>query len=121
MALLLQRKKIFQLINNSIKSRYQPNTSEDVDFSVRVLKEGYVTMVFNKYSFRTPSSGSIKGGCNSSIDYKKRGNIDGRKLRNLKLCETYPQWFVEYTKKGQSEIKASKIWKSFKQIPLMKK
>jgi hypothetical protein len=111
----------FQLINNSIKSRYQPNTSEDVDFSVRILKEGYVTMVFNKYSFRTPSSGSIKGGCNSSVDYKKRGNIDGRKLRNLKLCETYPQWFIEYTKKGQSEIKASKIWKSFKQIPLMKK
>lgn len=111
----------FQLINNSIKSRYQPHTSEDVDFSVRILKEGYVTMVFNKYSFRTPASGSLKGGCNSSIDYKKIGNVDNRKLRNLKLCQTYPQWFVEYTKNGQSEVKPSKIWKSFAQRPMMKK
>jgi len=111
----------FQLINNLIKARYQPKTSEDVDFSVRILKEGFVTMVFNKYSFCTPSSGTLKGGCNSSVDYQKTGNIDGRKLRNLKLCQTYPQWFVEYTKKGQSEIKPSKIWKSFSQKPMIKK
>lgn len=107
----------FQLINNSIVSRYQPNTSEDIDFSIRILMEGYVTMVFNKYSFRTPSSGSIEGGCNSSIDYKN----NGRKKRNIQLCETYPKWFTEYTKNGQSEVKPSKIWRSFKQIPMMKK
>ena len=44
----------FQLINNNIKSRYQPNTSEDVDFSVRLLMEKYVTLVFNEYSFTKP-------------------------------------------------------------------
>lgn len=107
----------FQLINNSVNARYQPNTSEDIDFSVQVLMEGFVTMVFNKYSFRTPSSGSIKGGCNASVDYQN----NGRKKRNIQLCKTYPQWFTEYEKNGQSEIKPSKIWRSFKQMPMQKK
>jgi len=111
----------FQLINNKVKARYKPKTSEDIDFSLQILLEGYVTMVFNKYSFRTPSSGSIKGGCNSSVDYAIIGNVDGRKLRNLELCRVYPKWFVEYTKKEQSEIKPSKVWKSFTQKPKIKK
>jgi len=106
----------FQLINNNIKSRYQPNTSEDVDFSVRLLMEKYVTLVFNEYSFTKPKSGSTKGGCNSA-DYKN----NGRKKMNVTLCQTYPKWFTEYTKNGQSEIKPSKIWKTFKQKPMMKK
>tara|TARA_R110002096_G_scaffold378104_2_gene571965 strand:- start:773 stop:1576 length:804 start_codon:yes stop_codon:yes gene_type:complete len=110
----------FQLIRNSISAKYKPNTSEDIDFSITLLKEGYITLVFNKYTFRTPSSGSRKGGCNSSVDYKKTGTLDGRKKRNLKLCETYPQWFTEYTKKGQSELKPSRIWRSFKQKPILK-
>ena len=40
---------------------------------------------------------------------------------NVTLCQTYPKWFTEYTKNGQSEIKPSKIWKTFKQKPMMKK
>ena len=106
----------FQLINNNIKSRYQPNTSEDVDFSVRLLMEKYVTLVFNEYSFTKPKSGSTKGGCNSA-DYKN----NGRKKMNVTLCQTYPKWFTEYTKNWQSEIKPSKIWKTFKHKPMMKK
>jgi len=108
----------FQLLNNDIKARFQPDTSEDVDFSVRLLQEGYVTMIFNTFSFTTPKSGSIKGGCNSSVDYQTKNGIDGRKRRNLKLCQTYPKWFVEYEKNGQSEIKPSKIWKTFTQRPM---
>ena len=107
----------FQLLNNNVTARYQPKTSEDVDFSVRLLMENLVTMVFNKYSFTTPSSGTIKGGCNASVDYKN----NGRKIRNLKLVETYPKWFTEYEKNGQSEIKPSRIWKTFKQRPMMLK
>lgn len=106
----------FQLLNNNIQARYQPRTSEDVDFSVRILKENLVTMVFNKYSFSTPSSGSVEGGCNDSIDYIN----NGRKTRNLKLVETYPEWFTEYEKNGQSEIKPSRIWKTFQQRPIYK-
>ncbi len=106
----------FQLINNSIKARYQPNTSEDIDFSIRLLRENYVTLLFNKYSFTTPKSGSIKGGCNSA-DYKD----NGRKKMNIGLCKEYPEWFTEYTKNGQSEIKPSRIWKTFKQQPMMLK
>ena len=107
----------FHLINNEINARYKPNTSEDIDFSIQVLMEGYVTMVFNKYSFTTPQSGKIKGGCNASMDYMN----DGRRKRNIELCKTYPKWFVEYTKNGQSEIKPSKIWNTFKQKPMTKK
>ena len=108
----------FKLLNNNILSRFQPNTSEDVDFSVRLLKENYVTMVFNQFSFTTPKSGSVKGGCNASVDYIK----DGRKKRNLNLCKTYEGWFKEYThpKTGFSEIKPSRIWKAFKQKPILK-
>ena len=105
----------FQLINNEIKTRYQPRTSEDVDFSANLLKEGWVTMVFNKYSLKKPKSGSMKGGCNSSIDYMN----DGRKKMNMTLCNEHPEWFVEYEKNGQSEVKPSRIWKQFKQKPLM--
>lgn len=107
----------FHLINNDINARYKPNTSEDIDFSVQVLMEGYVTMIFNTYSFTTPQSGKIKGGCNSSMDYMN----DGRYKRNIELCKTYPKWFTEYTKNGQSEIKPSKIWKTFKQKPMTKR
>jgi hypothetical protein len=106
----------FQLINSNIKSRFQPRTAEDIDFSVRILREGWVTMCFNMYSFKKPKSGSMEGGCNS-IDYKN----DGRKKRFLTLANDYPQWFTEYEKNGKSEIKPSKIWLSFKQMPMQKK
>ena len=33
----------------------------------------------------------------------------------------YPEWFTEYTKNGQSEVKPSRIWKTFKQQPMMLK
>ena len=59
----------------------------------------------------------MKGGCNSSIDYMN----NGRKKMNLTLASEYPQWFVEYEKNGQSEIKPSRIWKTFTQKPLQKK
>ena len=59
----------------------------------------------------------MQGGCNASVDY----NNNGRKKRNIELVNKYPQWFNEYTKKGQSEIKPSKIWRTFKQVPMQKK
>jgi len=111
----------WQFINNAVDSRFQPHTSEDTDFSIQVLKENYVTMIFNTCTFRMPRSGSNKGGCSSSVNYKKKGNISGRKQMNLKIVETYPQWFTEHTKKGQSELKPSRIWRSFKQKPILKK
>ena len=47
--------------------------------------------------------------------------IMAEKKRNIELVNKYPQWFNEYTKKGQSEIKPSKIWRTFKQVPMQKK
>ena len=107
----------FQLINNNTFARYQPDISEDIDFSLQLLFQNYVTLIYNTYSFTTPQSGSMQGGCNASVDY----NNNGRKKRNIELVNKYPQWFNEYTKKGLSEIKPSKIWRTFKQVPMQKK
>ena len=104
------------LINNKTDCNFENHTSVDVDFSCQLLSKKFITLKFNIYTFLTPPSGTSPGGCNSSHDYLN----SGRKKRNEKLVQDWYPWFVEYEKKGQSEIKPSQIWNSFTHKPILK-
>lgn len=102
------------LLNTDVKARFIKGTAEDVDFSVQILKEGWCSLLFAKQLIDKPQSGSQKGGCNGK-DYSG----DGRKKRNIMLVKDHYPWFSEYThKSGESRVRPSRIWRSFKQRPL---
>ena len=106
------------LIKSGLKSTFKKGTAEDIDFSVQVLMEDnfyYTTLLFTKFLIKKPQMGSQKGG--NRIEYDN----GGRKKRNLQLAKDYPKWFFEYEKNNVSKIKPSRIWRSFKQVPLTKK
>lgn len=106
----------FQLISTQNDIWFKEHTSEDVDYSLQLLSKGLMTFVYNRITFRTPKSGSMKGGCNSSNDYMN----GGRKKMNLKLASDWSPHFTEYEKDGESRLKPSQIWKTFTHEPIIK-
>ena len=99
------------LIRTSVRARFKHGTAEDVDFSVRMLMEGWCTIQFWRHLIMKPQSGSQRGGCSIS-EYA----VSGREKRNKTLESDWPEWFEEYKDKhGKSRVKQSQIWKMFYQ------
>ena len=61
------------LINNSIKHRWRGTYNEDTDLSLRVLKDGYTTFLFNNFLCDKQGTLNIKGGNTDSIYNVKNG------------------------------------------------
>jgi hypothetical protein len=55
------------LIDNDVDIRWRGKYNEDVDLSIRVMKEGYVTMLFYAFLCGKLKTGSVKGGNTSEI------------------------------------------------------
>jgi len=103
-----------QLINNSIETRFKKGTAEDVDFSAQLLTDGWCSIIFRTFLINKPKIGTQKGG--NENEYKE----GGRESRNKQLQKDWPRWFKEYKKNGESRIRPSRIWSSFKQRPILK-
>jgi hypothetical protein len=73
------------LIQNDLPFRWRGRYNEDTDLSLRVLKDGYCTILFNAFLAGKVTTMRMNGG-NTDILYKD----DGRRLMAEALAELHP-------------------------------
>ena len=80
------------LINNSFPERWRGKFNEDVDLSIRVLKEGWTTMLFYNFFQGKMRTGTVKGGNTTEVyeDYKGKGDNDPAYNKSRMLKEMHP-------------------------------
>ena len=74
------------LINNSIQQRWRGRYNEDTDLSLRVLKDGLCTVLFNTFLCEKKTTMTMKGGNTESL-YEIR---NGRRKMAQSLVEQHP-------------------------------
>lgn len=84
------------LIKNDIPYRWRGKYNEDTDLSLRVLKDGWCTILFNTFLIHKQPSMKLKGGNTESL-YKLQ-NEDGRLLMAQSLQQQHPD-VVKITRK----------------------
>ena len=67
------------LINNSIKYRWRGKMNEDTDLSLRLLKDGYCTILFQTFLANKAATMTMDGG-NTDINYKEDGRLEMAKI-----------------------------------------
>ena len=73
------------LIDNSLKHRWRARYNEDTDLCIRVLKDGYCTILFNAFLQEKAATMTLKGG-NTDELYKD----DGRLKMAQSLVDQHP-------------------------------
>lgn len=76
------------LIKNDIPYRWRGRYNEDTDLSLRVLKDGWCTVLFNAFVADKATTMTMKGGNTESL--YKLNNEDGRLLMAKSLQEQHP-------------------------------
>lgn len=105
------------LVNNSIDLYWKKDTIEDTDYSLNILSRNYCTVLFNRLLMNKLATMTIKGG---NTDSEHAG--DGRMKRSLQLQSDWPQAKFQITNQyNRVKIKHSRIWQTFKQMPLKEK
>jgi hypothetical protein len=102
------------LIKNDIKYRWRGRYNEDTDLSIRVLKDGWVTMLFNAFLANKETTMRAKGG-NTDELYKG----DGRKKMAESLAEQHPDVATVTWKFGRWHHQVD--YRRFKSNKLIKK
>ncbi len=106
------------LIKNDIPYRWRGRYNEDTDLSLRALKDGWCTVLFNAFTCRKQVTMSSKGG-NTDELYKQNDEMDGRLLMAQSLQEQHPD-VVKITRKwGRWQHQVD--YRPFKYIRLIKK
>ena len=77
------------LIMNSIPFRWRGRYNEDTDLSLRALKDGWCTVLFNAFLAKKIATMRMSGG-NTEELYKLGGEVDGRLLMAQSLKEQHP-------------------------------
>jgi hypothetical protein len=77
------------LINNAIPYRWRGRYNEDTDLSLRVLKDGWCTVLFNAFLAEKMPTMTMKGG-NTDELYKQDGSFDGRLEMARSLRRQHP-------------------------------
>jgi hypothetical protein len=77
------------LINNHLPMRWRGKYNEDVDLSIRVLKEGYCTILFYAFLCGKLRTGTVKGGNTSEVYNGYEGDASFKKSQMLK--EMHPE------------------------------
>jgi len=85
------------LISNDIPYRWRGRYNEDTDLSIRVLKDGYCTILFNIFLCGKQTTMTMRGGNTESL-YKLNGQKDGRLLMAQSLQRQHPD-VVKITRK----------------------
>lgn len=99
------------LIDNALPFRWRGRYNEDTDLSLRVLKSGMVTALFNAFLIMKESTMTMKGG-NTDELYKD----DGRLLMAESLAEQHPDVVKVTTKWGRPQHEVD--YRSFKKNQL---
>jgi len=77
------------LIQNEIPYRWRGRYNEDTDLSLRVLKDGWCTVLFTAFLANKPATMTMKGGNTESL-YLLDGQNDGRLLMAQSLRDQHP-------------------------------
>ncbi len=102
------------LIDNALYMRWRGKYNEDTDLSIRVLKSGYCTILFNAFLAGKVNTMRMKGG-NTDELYKD----DGRRIMAESLREQHPD-VVKVTRKFE-RWQHHVDYKPFKKNKLVKK
>ena len=105
------------LIKNDIPYRWRGRYNEDTDLSLRVLKDGWCTILFNTFLCEKMNTMTMKGG--NTDELYKLDNADGRLLMAQSLQQHHPD-VVKITRKwGRWQHQVN--YKPFKNNRLIKK
>ena len=85
------------LIKNDLPYRWRGRYNEDTDLSLRVLKDGWCTVLFVAFLANKRATMTMKGG-NTEELYKLNGQADGRLLMAQSLQRQHPD-VVKITRK----------------------
>lgn len=85
------------LLDNSCKHRWRGRYNEDTDLSIRILKDGFCTILFNAFLAEKSTTMTMKGG-NTDELYKQDSNFDGRLEMARHLQRQHPE-LVKITRK----------------------
>lgn len=77
------------LLSNDLELRWRGRYNEDTDLSIRILKDGWVTCLFNAFLCDKMRTMTMKGG-NTDDLYKQDKQMDGRLLMAKSLQEQHP-------------------------------
>jgi len=77
------------LLSNAIPHRWRGRYNEDTDLSLRILKDGYWTILFNAFLAGKMPTMAMKGG-NTDELYKQDENFDGRLEMAKSLRRQHP-------------------------------
>ncbi len=77
------------LIQNNIPYRWRGKYNEDTDLSIRVLKDGWCTVLFSAFLAQKITTMTMKGG-NTEELYKLDGKEDGRLIMAKSLQRQHP-------------------------------
>ena len=102
------------LLKNDIPYRWRGRYNEDTDLSLRVLKDGWVTMLFNAFLANKETTMRAKGG---NTDELYQG--DGRKIMAESLAEQHPDVATVTWKFGRWHHQVN--YKPFKKNKLLRK
>jgi len=110
----LQNTRVFSclLIENTCSHRWRGRYNEDVDLSIRVLKDGYCTILFYQFLQGKAATQTVKGG-NMSEFYASEGTYNKSKMLYdhhpdvVTLEKRYGRWHhhVHWDKIKMSELK----------------
>ncbi len=106
------------LIKNDIPYRWRGRYNEDTDLSLRILKDGWCTALFNAFLAEKSTTMTMKGG-NTDELYKQNDEMDGRLLMAQSLQEQHPDVTKVVWKWGRWQHQVD--YRPFKSNRLIKK
>jgi hypothetical protein len=77
------------LLDNSLPHRWRGRYNEDTDLSLRLLKDGYCTVLFYAFLAEKTATMTMKGG-NTDELYRQNGEFDGRLEMARSLQRQHP-------------------------------
>jgi len=102
-----------QLLRTDTTARFRPNVAEDTDYSLQLLHDDWVTLVFKRFGFTTVTSGTNKGGLTDG-EYTE----DGRLERFRQLQRYWPGAFkIGRLKDGRPHLVGRNYYSRFRQVP----
>lgn len=78
------------LLSNDIPHRWRGRYNEDTDLSLRILKDGYCTLLFNAFLCGKQATMTMKGGNTEEIYAREQAGFDNRRTFAESLQNQHP-------------------------------
>jgi hypothetical protein len=90
------------LLSNDIEHRWRGRYNEDTDLSLRILKDGWCTILYNAFLCGKQTTMSMKGGNTEEVYAKEQSNFDNRKEFAESLVKQHPDVVKMITRWGRN-------------------